>query len=176
MAKEGDVNGRRRGARTRLAVMAVTLGVLPAMPAAAEEGPELAVSVGAYDIAKTKSAEAGLEYRFRSRAWGLVPVAGAAVTEDGAFWGYGGLRRPFRLAPGWRLTPGFAISLYEEGSTGKDLGGPVEFRSCLELSRRFAGGSSFALAVYHLSNAGIHDDNPGSNSVVLSWAFPVSGR
>ena len=72
--------------------------------------------------------------------------------------------------------PGFAVSLYEEGSTGKDLGGPVEFRSSLEFARRFAGGSSLGLAVYHLSNAGIYDDNPGSNSVILSWAFPVSGR
>ena len=150
--------------------------MLLALPARAEEGPALALSAGAYDIAQTKSIEAGIEYRFRSRAWGLIPVAGAAATEDGAFWGYGGLRRPFRLSPGWRLTPGFAVSLYEEGSTGTDLGGALEFRSSLELSRRFAGGSSVGLAFYHLSNAGIHDDNPGSNSVILSWALPVSAR
>jgi lipid A 3-O-deacylase len=145
-------------------------------PAVAEEGPELAVSAGAYDLAKTESIEAGVEYRFRSRAWELVPAVGGAFTEDGAFWAYLGLRRPFRLGPGWRLTPGFAASLYEEGSTGKDLGGPLEFRSSLELSRRFAGGSSLGLAFYHLSNAGIYDDNPGSNSVILSWAFPFSTR
>jgi hypothetical protein len=159
-----------------VAAAAVFGTTIAATPATAEEGPELAVSAGAYDIAKTKSIEGGLEYRFPSRAWGLVPMAGVTATEDGAFWGYGGLRRPFRVGPAWRVTPGFAVSLYEEGSTGKDLGGPIEFRSSLELSRRFAGGSSLALAVYHLSNAGIHDDNPGSNSVVLVWAFPVSSR
>lgn len=159
-----------------MAALALGLAVLPAAPARGEEGPELAVSAGVYDVAKTKVLEAGLEYRFASRAWGLVPVAGVAANEDGAFWAHGGLRRPFRLAPGWRLTPGFAVSLYEEGSEGKDLGGAVEFRSSLELSRRLAGGSSLGLTVYHLSNAGFYDDNPGSNSVVLSWAFPVSGR
>ena len=164
--------GRRRERRGRLAAVSVVLGVaLAGLPAGAEEGRELAVYAGSYDIAKTRSVEAGLEYRFRSRAWGLVPAVGAAFTEDGAFWGYGGLRRPFRLGPGWRLTPGFAVSLYEAGSTGKDLGGALEFRTSLELSRRFAGGSSLGLAVYHLSNASIHDDNPGSNSVILSWAF-----
>ena len=167
----------RRAIRVWLAAFGLA-GVLAAAtaPARAEEGSELAVSVGSYDIAKTKSTEAGVEYRLRSRAWGLVPALGAAVTEDGAFWGYGGLRRPFRVGPGWRLTPGFAVALYEEGSTGKDLGGPIEFRSSLELSRRFAGGSSLGLAVYHLSHAGIYDDNPGSNSVVLSWAFPLAVR
>jgi lipid A 3-O-deacylase len=171
------VIGRRRVVGGWLVVAAVLCGaVVAATPVMAEEGPELAVSVGSYDTAKTKSSEAGLEYRFRSRAWELVPVVGGAATEDGAFWVYAGLRRPFRLGSGWRLTPGFAVSLYEEGSTGKDLGGPVEFRSSVELSRRFARGSSLGVAVYHLSNASFYDDNPGSNSVILTWAFPVSGR
>lgn len=170
------MSGRRKVRWAWLALAAVAALGAVASPVLAEEGPELALSAGAYDIAKTRSIEAGVEYRFRSRAWGLVPAAGAAFTEDGAVWAYGGLRRPFRVAPGWRLTPGFAISLYEEGSTGKDLGGLVEFRSSLEVSRRFAGGSSLGLAVYHLSNSSIYDDNPGSNSVILSWAFPVSGR
>ena len=121
------------------------------------------------------SGGAGLEYRLRSRAWDLVPVLGAAATEDGAFWAYAGLRRPFRFGRGWRLTPGFAVSLYEEGSTGKDLGGPLEFRSSIELSHRFGRGSSLGLVFYHLSNSSIYDDNPGSNSLILTWAFPVSG-
>ena len=170
------MSGRRELRRAWLAAALVAALVAVASPARAGEGPELALSAGAYDIAKNRSIEAGLEYRFRSRAWGLVPAAGAALTEDGAVWAYGGLRRPFRIAPGWRLTPGFAVSLYEEGSTGKDLGGLVEFRSSLELSRRFARGTSLGLTFYHLSNAGIYDDNPGSNSVILSWALPVSGR
>ena len=147
-----------------------------AAPVRAAEGSELAVSVGSYDVATTKATEAGVEYRLRSRAWGLVPAFGATANDDGAFWAYGGLLRPFRVAPGWRLAPGFAVALYKEGSTGKDLGGPIEFRSSIELSRRFAGGSSLGLVVYHLSHARLYDDNPGSNSVVLYWAFPFSVR
>ena len=168
--------GERRGASRKVAAVAVALAaMLQAAPAAGEEGRELAVGAGAYDIAKTRSIEAGLEYRWRSRAWGLVPALGGAFTGDGALWAYGGLRRPFRVASGWRLTPGFAVALYEEGGTGKDLGGPIEFRTSLELSRRLAGGSSLGVAVYHLSNASIYEDNPGSNSLILSWALPVAG-
>lgn len=168
---------RRRAMRGWRAVF-VAAGVCAAAAAAApaEEGSELAVSAGSYDVAKTKSAEAGIEYRLRSRAWGLVPAIGAAVTGDGALWAYGGLRRPLRVGRGWRLTPGLAVALYEEGDSGKDLGGTIEFRSSLELSRRLAGGSSLGLSVYHLSHAGIYDDNPGSNSVVVSWAFPLALR
>ena len=159
-------------------VAAIVAGAaaMPVAPARAEEGRELALSAGSYDIAKTRSIEAGVEYRLRSRAWGLVPALGGALNDDGAFWVYGGLRRPFRVGRGWRLTPGLAVSLYEEGSSGKDLGGLLEFRSSLELSYRFAGGSSLGLAFYHLSNASLYDDNPGSNSVTLSWALPIAGR
>ena len=165
-----------RGTRAGLMAAMLALGVaVTAGPARAEDEAQLAVYAGAYDIAKTKSIEGGLEYRFSSRAWGLVPAVGGAATDDGALWAYAGLRRPFRVVPGWRLTPGFAVSIYQEGSTGKDLGGPLEFRSSLELARRFAGGSSLGLAFYHLSNAGIYDDNPGSNSVILTFAFPLPG-
>ena len=166
------MKARRRGKGAWLGIVAVVLGFgAQAGAAHAEESAQLAVYAGAYDISKTRSTEVGVEYRLRPRAWGLVPAVGGAATEDGAFWGYAGLQRPFRIVPGWRLTPGFAVSVYEEGSTGKNLGGAVEFRSSLELARRLVGGSSLGLAVYHLSNGGLYDDNPGSNSVVLTWAF-----
>ena len=143
-------------------------------PARAQSGSALALSAGAYDVARTRPAEVGFEYRLSSRAWKLVPAIGGVVTEDGTFWAYAGLRRPFRIGRDWLLTPGFGVSLYDEGGAGKDLGGPLQFRSSLELSRPLGGGQSLGLAVYHLSNASIYKDNPGSNSVVLRWALPVS--
>jgi len=165
----------RRALGRCLVAAAVVLGsVLAAVPAGAAGRSELAVSTGAYDIAKTVALEAGFEYRFLPHAWGLVPAAGVVGTEEGEFWAYAGLRRPFHVAPLWRLTPGFGVSLYEEGGSGKDLGGPLQFRSSLELSRRLARGGRLGLAVYHLSNASIYENNPGANSVVLTWASPVS--
>ncbi len=165
----------RRALGYCLTAAAVYLGsLLPAVPAGAADRPELAVSAGAYDIAKTLALEAGFEYRFLPRVWRLVPAAGVVGTEEGEFWAYAGLLRPFHVAPLWRLTPGFGVSLYEEGGSGKDLGGPLQFRSSLELSRRLARGGRLGLAVYHLSNASIYENNPGANSVVLTWASPVS--
>ena len=165
---------REERMRGLLVAAAVGMAITAAAPAAAEHGAQLAVYAGSYDIAKTTAIEAGVEYRMHSRAFELVPVFGAAATDDSAFWVYSGLRRPFRVGRGWRLTPGFAIALYEEG-TGKDLGGPVEFRSSLDLGYRFVGGSSLELGIHHLSNSGIYDDNPGSNSIILIWAIPIAG-
>ena len=167
---------REHNAVKRLAIVVAVMLAAVVTAARAEQGPEIALSAGSYDMGDTNSIEAGAEFRLRPRAWGLMPTAGATFTTDGAFWAYGGFRRPFRIARGWQLTPGFAIALYEAGSEGKDLSGPIEFRSSLSVARRFASGSAVGLTFYHLSNASIFDskDNPGSNSLILNWTIPVS--
>lgn len=154
--------------RARTAVWmssAVLCAVWCATPLAAVE---VAVLAGAHDPFKDGSTiEVGLEYR-RPLAWRqLVWMAGAAGTGEGAGWLYSGLHRPFALGSGWELRPGFALEIYEEGSRGKDLGGVLEFRSSLELSRRLRNGMAVGLSVYHVSNAGLYDRNPGHNSIVL---------
>ncbi|MEM7584109.1 MAG: acyloxyacyl hydrolase [Acidobacteriota bacterium] len=121
--------------------------------------------------------ELGIEYRWReierfelpSRLQ-LKPTAGLAGTEDGNVWIYGGLRLDVQLGERWVMTPQFSVALYEDGD-GKDLGGVVEFRSGFELAYRFEKGQRLGLLFYHLSNAGLYDSNPGSNSLVLTWGF-----
>lgn len=147
--------------------------VLPASTATAQGATWLAVSAGTYDVARTQALEGGFEYRMHPRRWGLMPTLGMVGTEAGAFWFYAGVLRPFSIGRRWRLTPGFGTAFYDEGGAGKDLGGPLQFRSSLELSLRLADGSTLGLSGYHLSNASIYEDNPGSNSVVVSWAFEV---
>lgn len=144
-----------------------------ALPTSAEEPRSLALSGGVFNFSKDKSsAEGGLEYRQPTGVWGLVGALGLSGTEEGSFWVFAGLRRDFRLAQGWWLTPAFAIAFYEEGD-GKDLGGPVEFRSAIEISHEWPKRQRLALAIYHLSNAGIYDLNPGSNSLVLTYSFSL---
>ncbi len=131
-------------------------------------------SLGGFDIIDSdKALEGGVEYRFQPfRRWklNLRPMVGFSVTEDGSFWGYGGLRYDLELGRRWTLAPHFSISAYEQGD-GKDLGGVVEFRSGLEVAYRFEGGSSLGLSFYHLSNARIYELNPGSESLVMVYSF-----
>ncbi|MEE8526591.1 MAG: acyloxyacyl hydrolase [Thermoanaerobaculia bacterium] len=160
--------------------------LVPAMllaPAArADEGGAWAFSVGKFDIARdAKPLEGGIQYRFRPLAlWSvpLTPMVGVSATEDGSAWIYAGLRYDFELSERWALTPNLAVSLYDEGDKGKDLGHVVEFRSGLEISYRLGKnrgggptGPRIGLLFYHLSNASISEDNPGSNSLVLTLAL-----
>ena len=129
------------------------------------------MNLGSFNYNKTPTAlEGGLEIAGAPRAFSLVPAFGVAGTEDGSVWLWGGLRRAFRLGGGWVLAPGFGIALYEEGD-GKDLGGLVEFRSSIELSVAVGSRYEAGVLLYHLSNAGFYDLNPGSNSVVLVWRW-----
>lgn len=137
----------------------------------AQENGSFAVNLGVFNYNKTPtSLEGGLEIAGAPRAWNLAPAFGVSGTEDGSVWLWGGLRRSFDLGSRWHLVPGFGIALYEEGD-GKDLGGVVEFRSSIELSVEVGSRSEAGVLVYHLSNAGFYDLNPGSNSAVLVWRW-----
>ncbi len=161
--------------RTKLLLLLCLLCAACALPAAAGDGPTgLAFAEGRFDIARDeKPLEIGLQYRFRPfELWSvpLIPMVGISATAYKNLWVYGGLRYDWKLSKHWIATPTFAVSLYEEGN-GKDLGGVIEFRSGLEIAYRFDRGYRLGLEFYHLSHANIYDNNPGSNSLVLTWSL-----
>jgi hypothetical protein len=143
------------------------------LPAVAEEPRSLAVSLGMFNFNKDPSpVEAGFEYRYPTGAWKMAVAGALYANVDGGIWVFGGLRRDFRLAERWWLTPGFGIALYSQGGS-KNLGGPLEFRSLLELGREFRNRTRLAFGIYHLSNAGIYYPNPGSNSLIVTYSWPL---
>lgn len=151
----------------------VAVLLLVAPPSRSLEPRAVAVSVGAFNVSKSeKQVEVGIEFRTPAPVWGLAVAAGLCATQDQSLWVFGGLRRDFSLGGGWLVTPAFAVSLYSQGD-GKDLGGPVEFRTALELGHEWANRRRLALVVYHLSNAGLYDHNPGSNSLILTYSWPL---
>lgn len=153
------------------ALFALAVFALAPAPAAAE-GSEWIVYAGGWGLEKAGSAsELGFEFQRPSWVEGFDLVGGLAATDDEAVWIYAGASRSWQPSPKWRLRPGFAISVFENGD-GKDLGGPIEFRSSLEATYRFPSNLRLGLSVYHLSNAGIYDLNPGSNSLVLVIGLP----
>jgi hypothetical protein len=112
------------------------------------------------------------------KAWGSVYLGTFRLGKaDATLKGGFEVRLPVRMPIGGNraLSPGFAVALFEEGD-GKDLGGPVEFRSSLELSHRRSERSEIGITLYHLSKAGIYDENPGSNSLVVSYTFRPGHR
>jgi hypothetical protein len=141
-------------------------------PAAAAENAEWMVYAGRWGLEKEGTAsELGFEYQRPFRDTGFSIVGGLAATDDEAVWAYAGASYSWQPGDRWRLRPGFAVSVFDEGD-GKDLGGAIEFRSSLEATARVGSNLRLGVSVYHLSNAGIYDLNPGSNSLVFVVAFP----
>jgi lipid A 3-O-deacylase len=150
----------------------LTLAVVTlARPSAAQER-SLALSVGTFGVLDTEELfEAGLEYRMRPVAYGLRPIVGASVLQDGGNYIFGGARYEYNLTERWQIAPSFAAGIYSAGSI--DLGGPLEFRSGLDVSRRISPDLSVALGFYHLSNGGLYSLNGGSESLVFSLAYDL---
>ena len=82
-----------------------------------------------------------------------------------------GVLADFALGERWRLTPSFGVGYYN--SSGLTLGHHAEFRSGIEISRRFRNGQRLGLAFAHLSNGSLGDRNPGTETLGLFWALPL---
>jgi len=166
-------------------VLAALLTALAAAPATHAQVEEWALYGGVFDLDREQETwEAGVEARlgvfeipFGDRfALPIEPGFGLMGNGDGGGYLYSTLRFPLaRLWPeSWperlRVTPYSGVGLYEQGD-GKDLGGPVEFRSGLDVAWRAGERVWLGVSFYHLSNAVLYDLNPGEESLVLtiSW-------
>lgn len=158
-------------------VAAMTCGPVTGQPWRPGPSEWVSGSAGASEVLDSVNAlEAGLELRFAARRFrllprwlpDLIPTAGTMASSKGTLYAYGGFRFELPLGERWVLSPGTAAGLYYR-NRGKDLGGPVEFRSHLELAYRLPGSARLGLCFYHLSNAGLFDHNPGTESLVLTW-------
>lgn len=147
------------------------IGLSPAVTCLAEEPPEIALSAGVFEIFEQhNSAEFGAEYRFSPQFWDLVPAAGVAANTDGGYWAHAGIRYDFALGEKFIVTPQLAMVAYQDGD-GTDLGSGFLFRSGLELGYRLSAASKLSVTLYHMSNADLAKNNPGSESLIVSYSF-----
>jgi len=147
-----------------------------AVPARALD--EVAASAGRFRVSDNNHVnEGGLEvrlapHRFRwlPRRMLFVPAFGAMVNSNSSYYAYGSFRFEVPVGERWQVTPQLGYGLYDRNG-GFNLGGQVEFRSGLEVTRQIGERYRLGLIYYHLSNAGIYRHNPGSESLVLSFAY-----
>lgn len=133
------------------------------------------VTVGEVGIAdnQTGPTRFGLEYRFAPKTkWKLTPAIGAASAKNGAHFVYADLRYDFWLNDDWLLIPSFGAGSFDNGRD-IDLGQKLQFRSGIEVAYRFYRDYRFGLALFHLSNAGLSDTNPGTEALVFALCIPV---
>jgi len=162
--------------RCRCAGMFLALWLtVAAQPALAEgDPPFVSVGIGYYDINDNEdAAEFRVEYRSNKRLWVFNPFGGVMVSSDAAVYAYGGIMLDLFFGRRWVLTPNFAAGLYTDGS-GKDLGHTIEFRSALNLAYRFDNRARLGLSFYHISNASLADNNPGTEVLTVLYSIPLN--
>ena len=159
------------------AAAALSLTLLAAPGVAQADGPDLlALGTGAYDVLhRNTEAQFRVEYRFGwSFLWIIQPLVGAFTTTDRTFFGYAGIRIELPLGDHVVLMGDTAAGYWRHGR-GLDLGNPIEFKSGVEFAYRFAGQSRLGIGFDHISNAGIAKLNPGVESLLLVYSYPIGG-
>ena len=164
------------------------LSVVAALPAHAQssegsgDSSLLVLNGGLFDLVSHRSqeAEGRIEYRsgfgfFESDGSfrGFKPLVGIMGNTAGAAFGYAGFAAPFAFDDDkWEFIPAAGLGAYHRGN-GINLGGIFEFHLSLGGSYQIAPGQRLGLVVDHISNAHIHPQNPGVNSILVSWAFAL---
>ena len=114
-----------------------------------------------------------IEYRFRpGLVWSLAPAIGAAKSGNGASCVFADLARDFFPGAHWVVTPSFGIGSFADGEDVR-LGNSIEFRSGIQLAYQFENHWRVGVALFHLSNGGISDRNPGTEPMFLSLSIPL---
>ncbi|HYQ72384.1 MAG TPA: acyloxyacyl hydrolase [Gammaproteobacteria bacterium] len=150
---------------TTLLLSAALMATCPSARAAA-----LTMAPGVFDLGKSEKALGQFEYRFPVDWSGFRPQAGLFVSEDSVAYVYTGLGYPFSLSEKWSIVPSVSAGYYNDG-TGKDLGNSLEFYSQLRLEYQPASNGRIGLGYGHISNAGLGDDNPGAETLYLSYSL-----
>jgi lipid A 3-O-deacylase len=160
--------------RAAVALLGLCAGLALAPCAARAEDPSfIAAGVGVYDVLHNYTAAQGrLEFHFADRWIFLKPMLGALMTSKGSVMGYGGFRIDLYLGTHFVVTPNAAVGAFYRGD-GKNLGSTIEFKTGAEFAYRFEDHSRLGLQFDHISNAGIGRHNPGTESLVLLYSFPL---
>ena len=111
--------------------------------------------------------DTGLAFGPFQNVWGI------SASNDGEFWiGAGHAWTKTFLRDRAFLQLHAMTGLYEEGD-GVDLGGPIEFRSGIEIGYQARNGARFGFGFDHRSNAGIYSDNPGLETIHFRVSIPT---
>ena len=159
----------RPGLPAALALLAAAATPQPAQA----EGAYIGANMGIANVVKGERSSAfGLEYRGAPLIWTLRPIVGGFATHRGAAYGYAGFGVDVRLTSNLLIRGNTAIGAYAEGND-IDLGHVVEFRSGVELVVELPNKAQLGFSFHHLSNAGLGDDNPGTEIVAINYAIPL---
>jgi hypothetical protein len=158
-----------------LAGMALAAALPPSGAARADDPAFLTVGAGYFDFNRQKDqgAEFRVDYRSDYKLWIFKPFVTAAGVSNGMTFVGAGVLIDVYFGNRFVVTPSFAPTWWRGKTDDLDLGHSVEFRSQIEFAYRFDDRSRLGLAVSHSSNASLGDANPGTETVMLNYSYPL---
>jgi hypothetical protein len=115
-----------------------------------------------------------VEYRHHSGLWRFRPWIGLEATSDEAVYGVGGIRYEQPVGPLVILTASVGGGVFADGG-GKPLNHVLQFRSQFEAALRLGEVSRLGVALSHISNASLAEQNPGAEVLTLYYAVAAGG-
>jgi lipid A 3-O-deacylase len=170
--------GRRRLAPLVGAAFVLLFGTMAA--AAAQEPDHLSFSLGMFDALKQddEAGEARIEYRsgwrlFDLGGWfrGIGPMLGLMANTDGAVFGYGALYVEVRPTDRLSVRPSAGIGGYHQGDS-IDQGGVFQFHLGATIDYRLGNSHRLGVSYAHISNSRIYEENPGIDSLLVTYSIP----
>ena len=138
-----------------------------------ETAPRFALSGGeVLERRAEPGAEIYLSYDLGHRSGPFGHAVGLSLGERGETWVGFGQTWAAELGRSGFLELHAMTGLYEPGD-GLDLGGPIAFRSGIEIGIEDRRGWRYGLGYDHRSNAGLYDDNPGVETVHFRVSIPL---
>ena len=136
------------------------------------EADNLLLGAGVFDFRRDHKSGAGtIEYRFGRKVFLVGLTLGLLANTDGGLFGYVGIYGDLSYGKLY-VTPQLAMGGYHEGAS-QDLGGVFQFRESLDVAWRFDNGHRLGIRAAHISNAYIHDINPGEEELLLTYSLPL---
>jgi hypothetical protein len=134
----------------------------------------LTIGAGWFDFNRSDDSSLNFsgEWRGNQLFYDLRPVVGVTANTDGGVYGYAGFDYDWEFMPHWAIIPGLDIGAWHQGSS-IDLGGTFEFHESMELDYKFDGGYRVGAQIAHTSNASIYENNPGVNTLMGTFSFPL---
>jgi hypothetical protein len=121
----------------------------------------------------SSTAEAQVRYMAEPYAFGLQPVFGVSVAQNGLGWAGAGLAWTWRPQSTDIFVRATSMAGIHKRGSGQNLGGPIQFRTALDIGMTTASGMEFGIGAEHRSNARIYNVNPGLNSAYLFASFAI---
>ena len=156
-------------------VLAVSIAGFTSLPVHADDPTFVTIGAGAFDFNRQKDqgAEFRVDYRTDYKLGIFKPFLTGAVISTGMTFIGGGVLVEVYFGNRVVVTPSFAPTWWRGKTDDLDLGHGLEFRSQIEFAYRFDDRSRLGLAVSHSSNASIGDTNPGTESVLVNYSYPL---